>query len=85
MASPYEMYVLLKCLLLIGVMSPLPVEGILIILGNDLAGSQVMTDSCVCYIPCLSTEAGNSKLQISVAFPSCAVTRAMAKKKVDSP
>ena len=65
-------------------MTSLPVEGISLILGNDLAENQVMTDPYVCPMPQLSTESEESELQESGVFPSCAVTRAMAKKNADS-
>ena len=69
---------------MVGAMTSLPVEGISLILGNDLAGNRVMTDPCMCSTPRLSTESEESELQRSGVFPSCAVTRAMAKKNADS-
>ena len=50
----------------IGVRPQLPVKGVAVILGNDLAGSRVTT---------------NNDLISTTAVPSCAVTRAMAKSK----
>ena len=49
-------------------MMSLPVKGISLILGNDLAGNQVMTDPCVCSMSCLSIEAEESELQRSCVF-----------------
>ena len=50
----------------IGVRPQLPVKGVAVILGNDLAGSKVTT---------------NNTLISATAVPSCPVTRAMAKSK----
>ena len=50
----------------IGVRPQLPVKGVPVILGNDLAGSRVTT---------------NNDLIPTIAVPSCVVTRAMAKSK----
>ena len=59
---------------MVGGMTSLPVEGISLILGNDLARNQVMADLCVCSTPRLSTESEESQLQRSGVFPSSAVT-----------
>ena len=66
---------------MVGAMTSLPVEGISLILGNDLARNWII---CMCSTPRLSTESEESELQQSGVFPSCAVTRAMAKKNADS-
>ena len=50
----------------IGVRPQLPVKGVAVILGNDLAGSKVTT---------------SNNLILATAVPSCPVTRAMAKSK----
>ena len=55
----------------VGLMSSLPIKGISLLLGNDLAGGKVVLSKP-------STE-DESNLDIEI-FPSCAVTRAMAKK-----
>ena len=49
--------------IMVGAMISLPVEGISVILGNDLVGNRVMTDPCMCSTPRLSTESEESKLQ----------------------
>ena len=59
----------------VGLRASLPVEGISMILGNDLAGDRVIGDLQVSDVPCLATE----NEAIEDLFPSCAVTRAMAK------
>lgn len=71
---------------MVGAMTSLQIEGISLILaiGNDLARDRVMADPCVCSKSCLGMEAADSELQRSGVFPSCAVTRAMTKKKADS-
>ena len=63
---------------IVGVRSTLPVQGVSLLLGNDLAGGKVVADPIVC-----------EKITTDVAFddenddlyPACAVTRAMAKEK----
>jgi hypothetical protein len=64
----------------IGVRPCLPVEGISLILGNDLAKGKVLANPCVTEKP--STTDGTEQLQDDFPgiFPACAVTRAMAKK-----
>ena len=53
-------------------------KGIPLILGNDLAGDKVVVDPQVLEIPCKDTKWEQGK-QFEGLFPSCAVTRAMAK------
>ena len=59
----------------VGVRSPLPVEGLSMILGNDLAGGKVTADPCVTMQPTISNET-NKETSI---YPACAVIRAMAQ------
>ena len=59
-----------------GLMSSLPIKGISLLLGNDLAGGKVVPSVQLTSKP--STE-DESNLDIEI-FPSCAVTRAMVKK-----
>ncbi|XP_065894244.1 uncharacterized protein [Dysidea avara] len=59
----------------VGLRPSLPVKGVSMILGNDLAGDKVTGEPRVSEVPCSITEAE----QFSCFFPSCAVTRAMAK------
>ena len=58
----------------VGLRPTLPVTGISMILGNDLAGDKVVGDLRVSDVPCVATEREQSHL-----FPSCAITRAMTK------
>uniref|UniRef100_A0A8W8MZ15 Integrase catalytic domain-containing protein n=1 Tax=Magallana gigas TaxID=29159 RepID=A0A8W8MZ15_MAGGI len=62
----------------VGVRPTLPVKGVSLLLGNDLAGGKVVPDPVVCNRPSIIGEEDNKEL-----FPSCAVTRAMAKKLRD--
>ena len=65
---------------MVGIAAFLPVHGISLILGNDLAGDRVMADPCVSPKPCLSVVSDDSGIKMSEVFPACAVTRAMAKQ-----
>ncbi|KAI5620496.1 hypothetical protein C0J50_19963 [Silurus asotus] len=60
----------------VGLMSSLPVKGISLLLGNDLAGGKVVPSVQLTSKPSIEDE---SKLNLEF-FPSCAVTRAMAKQ-----
>ena len=55
----------------------LPVQGIDLILGNDIAGGKVEANPCVCDFPNSSCSGVNE--DIPGLFPACVVTRAMAK------
>ena len=59
----------------VGVMPQLPVKGISLLLGNDLAGNKVVPDPIVTHVPCLDSDNGDDEL-----YPACAVTRSMSKK-----
>ena len=62
----------------VGVRYSLPVKGVHFILGNDLAGERVMALPRMVSCP---GGTGDSSVDsdVSVVYPSCAVTRAMAK------
>lgn len=64
----------------VGVQPKLPVEGVSLLLGNDLAGSKVMVDPCLCSLPCVSDNTEETLREFPGLFPACAVTRAMAKQ-----
>ena len=59
----------------------LPIKGVSLLLGNDLAGGKVVADHKVTSKPI--TLVGTEKLQevIPGIFPSCAVTQALRKPK----
>ncbi len=63
----------------LGVRKQLPVEGIDLIIGNDLAGGEVFPTPIVTHIPVVK-ELTNLATLYPSAFPACAVTRAQAQK-----
>ena len=66
----------------VGVRSTLPVEGISLILGNDIAGNKVTANPVILKpsIGVKDSAFNDPSLQDSEVYPSCAVTRAMARK-----
>ena len=66
---------------MIGVRPSLPVPGISLLLGNHLAGDKVMVNPCVSPNPQVSTVQEDIEQHVPGLFPSCAVTRAMARKE----
>ncbi|KAJ8346475.1 hypothetical protein SKAU_G00278760 [Synaphobranchus kaupii] len=66
----------------VGVLSVLHVEGVDVILGNDLAGALVWGDASVVVTPkpTSSGELDDLAKRYPSVFPACAITRAMAKK-----
>ena len=62
---------------IVGVRPELPVKGVSMLLGNDLAGGKVLPQPIVTRDPC--TEADNDD-ESGVVFPACAVTRSMTRK-----
>ena len=65
---------------IVGVRPELPVKGVSMLLGNDLAGGKVLPQPIVTRDPC--TEADNDDDESSIVFPACAVlvTRSMTRK-----
>ena len=63
----------------VGVRPSLPVKGVSIILGNDLAGERVVPSPVVSERPCESDETNRLVEEFPHVFPACAVTRSMAK------
>jgi len=57
----------------VGVRPSLPVEGIAMLLGNDLAGEKVTPDPILSENPCVEEDCD------TIVYPACAVTRAMRK------
>ena len=61
--------------IIVGVQPTLPVEGVSLLLGNDLAGAKVMVDPCLCSLPCVSDSTnettGNSWLIPCLHGDSC--------------
>jgi len=64
----------------VGTRPSLPVQGISLLLGSDLAGSRVTPDLSVISDPELTTDVDKSMSTIPGLFPACAVTRAAARQ-----
>ena len=60
----------------VGIRPSLPVKGVDLILGNDLAGGKVSADTCMTNIPLCYDEAVSEDTKI---YPACAITRAMVR------
>ena len=69
----------------VGTRPTLPIKGVSLLSGNDLAGGKVVPDPKVTSKPI--TLVSTEKLQevIPGIFPSCAVTRTMAEKSQEEP
>ena len=65
----------------IGIIDSLPFEGIHLILGNDLAGSKVRVVPVLSDKPVTHQKPDPIEDDIPNLYPSCAVTRAMSKRK----
>ena len=64
----------------VGIRPSLPFPGVHLLLGNDLAGDKVVVNPLVSDTPLLDQVPDSVEQEISDLYPSCAVTRAMAKK-----
>ena len=62
----------------VGVRPDLPVKGVSLLLGNDLAGDKVMVNPHVSSLPNVLSD--TEMQDIPGLYPACAVTHAMAKK-----
>ena len=67
-------------LVAVGIRPSLPLKGVHLLLGNDLAGDKVVVNPLLTNIPCIDQPPDPIKQEIPDLYPSCAVTRAMAKK-----
>ena len=65
---------------MVGIRPSLPVQGVSLILGNNLAGEKVMVNPCMSPNPHLSSGPEEIELNVPGVFPSCAITRAMTHK-----
>ena len=63
----------------VGVRPSLPIEGISLILGNDLAGGKVTVDPCMSCQP----ESHDGTQEEVTIYPACAVTHTMKKKAAE--
>ena len=64
----------------VGTRPTLPIKGVALLLGNDLAGGRVIANPKVTYKPVTLENVEKLEEDSPGLFPSCAVTRAMAKK-----
>ena len=64
----------------VGIRQTLPFKGVHLLLGNDLAGDKVVVNPLVTDMPCMDQSPDPIEQEISDLYPSCAVTKAMAKK-----
>ena len=64
----------------VGARPSLPIEGVHLILGNDLAGDIVVVNPVMTEKPEVTTTIDPIEEEIPDLYPSCAVTRAMAQK-----
>ena len=64
----------------VGAQPSLPIEGVHLILGNDLAGDKVVVNPVMTEKPEVTTTIDPIEEEIPDLYPSCAVTRAMAQK-----
>ena len=67
-------------LVAVGIRLSLPFKGVHLLLGTDLAGDKVVVDQLLTSTPCVDQLPDPIEQEISDLYPSCAVTRAMAKK-----
>ena len=67
-------------LVAVGIRPSLPFKGVHFLLGNDLAGDKVAVDPLLTSTPCVDQPPDPIEQEIPDLYPSCAVTRAMAKK-----
>ena len=67
-------------LVAVGIRPSLPFKGVHLLVGNDLAGDKVVVDPLLTSTPCVDQPPDPIEQEIPDLYPSCAVTRAMAKK-----
>ena len=67
-------------LVAVGIRPSLPFKGVHLLLGNDLAGDKVVVDPLLTNTPCVDQPPDPIEQEIPDLYPSCAVTRTMAKK-----
>ena len=64
----------------VGIRQTLPFKGVHLLLGNDLEGDKVVVNPLVIDTPCMDQSPDPIEQELPDLYPSCAVTRAMAKK-----
>ena len=63
----------------VGIRQTIPFKGVHLLLGNDLAGDKVVVNPLVTDMPCMDQSPDPIEQELPDLYPSCAVTRAMAK------
>lgn len=69
---------------LVGVVDQLPVPGVQLLLGNDLAGGKMGSLPVLSEVPVESEETGKLEEEVPDVFPVCAITRSMTARKEKS-
>ena len=69
-------------LVVIGITPSLPFKGVHLLLGNDLAGGKVVVNPLVTDTPNIGQTDDLIEQEIPDLYPSCAVTRATAKRAI---
>ena len=69
-------------LVVIGITPSLPFKGVHLLLGNDLPGDKIVVNPRVTDTPNIGQTEDPIEQEIPDLYPSCAVTRAMAKKAI---
>ena len=64
----------------VSIRQTLPFKGVHLLFGNDLAGDKVVVSPLVTDMPCMDKSPDPFEKELPDFYPSCAVTRAMAKK-----
>ena len=64
----------------VGIRQTLPFKGVHLLLSNDLVGDKVVVNLLVTDTPCMDQSPDPIEQELPDLYPSCAVTRAMAKK-----
>ena len=67
-------------LVAVGIRPSLPFKGVHLLLSNDLAGDKVVVEPLLTTPPCVDEPPDPIEQETPDLYPSCAVTRAMAKK-----
>ena len=65
----------------VGVLPSLPVEGVTLLLGNDIAGEKVLPHIVMSRTPVVDDATEKLVQEMPDVFPSCAVTRSMAREQ----
>ena len=69
-------------LVVVGITPSLPFKGVHLLLGNDLAGDKFVVNPLVTDTPNIGQTDDPIEQEIPDLYPSCAVTRAMAKRAI---